>query len=77
MTVLPASTELSKRTVPPCAATIEATIARPSPLPPLARAREAVRAPEPLEDVRGLLGRQARAAVDDLDHDLADLAAAP
>ena len=36
----PVPTSLSTRATPPCASAIEATMARPSPLPPLSRVRE-------------------------------------
>ena len=53
---------------PPCASAIAATIASPSPAPPLARVARRIGAPEPLEHAGRVLVGHARALVGDLDH---------
>ena len=57
-------------TVPPWASASLRTIARPRPLPPVLPAAGLLRPPEPVEDVRQVLGGDAAAGVGDLDDDL-------
>ena len=56
--------------LPSCAATISATIASPSPLPPTSRLRAVVEAHEALEDASAGLGGDPRAVVVDAEPDL-------
>ena len=57
----------STHTLPPCAATSAATMARPRPAPPDCLVLAWSRPVEPLEDVLGLVGRQPRTLVGDLE----------